>query len=75
MNIPYEMFLTIQMHLTCRKDRIHNRLQAKKDETCSEEQVTTVQHEKYYDECSDIINAKPSKKKGKTSSRIMMFRI
>ena len=41
MNIPYEMFLTIQMHLTCRKDRI----QAKKDETCSEEQVTTVQDE------------------------------
>ena len=31
-NIPYEMFLTIQMHLTCRKDRIHNRLQAKKNE-------------------------------------------
>ena len=32
MNIPYEMFLTIQMHLTCRKDRIHNRLQEKKSE-------------------------------------------
>ena len=47
MNIPYEMFLTIQlMHLTCRKDRIHNLLQEKKDETCSEEQVTTVQYEK-----------------------------
>ena len=30
MNIPYEMFLTIEMLLTCRKDRIHNRLQAKK---------------------------------------------
>ena len=41
MNMPYEMFLTIQMHLTCRKDR----LQAKKDETCSEEQVTTAQEE------------------------------
>ena len=39
MNMPYEMFLTIQMHLTCRKDRIHNHLQAKKDETCFEEQV------------------------------------
>ena len=25
MNIPYEMFLTIQlMHLTCRKDHVHN---------------------------------------------------
>ena len=31
-NIPYEMFLTIQMHLTCRKDRIHNHLQRKKNE-------------------------------------------
>ena len=46
MNIPYEIFLTIQlMRLTCRKDHIHNCLQAKKDETCSEEQVTTVQDE------------------------------
>ena len=42
MNIPYEMFLTIQMHLTCRKGRIHNILQEKKDETCSEEQVMIV---------------------------------
>ena len=33
MNMAYEMFLTIQlMHLTCRKDHIHNRLQAKKNE-------------------------------------------
>ena len=47
MNIPYEIFLTIQMHLTCRKDdRIHNRLQKKKNETCSKERVTTVQDEK-----------------------------
>ena len=46
MNIPYEIFLTIQlMHLTCRKDHIHNRLQAKKDETCFKEQVTTIQDE------------------------------
>ena len=46
MNMPYEMFLTIQlMHLTCRKDCIHNCLQEKKDETCSEEQVTTAQDE------------------------------
>ena len=46
MNIPYEMFLTIQlMHLTCTKDHVHNRLQAKKNETCSEEQVMTVQDE------------------------------
>ena len=43
MNIPYEMFLTIKMHLTCRKDRINNRLQEKKDGTCYEEQVTKIQ--------------------------------
>ena len=43
MNIPYEMFLTIQLvHLTCRKIA-YNRLQEKVDETCSKEQVTTVQ--------------------------------
>ena len=45
MNMPYEMFLTIQMHLTYRKDRIHNCLQVKMDDTCSKEQVTTVQDE------------------------------
>ena len=41
--MPYEMFPTIQMHLTCRKYRVHNHLQENKDETCSEEQVMTVQ--------------------------------
>ena len=41
MNIPYEMFLTIQMHLTCGKDRIHNHLQEKKYETCYKEQGMT----------------------------------
>ena len=46
MNMPYEMFLTIQLvHVTCRKDRKHNHLLAKKDETCFEEQVMTVQDE------------------------------
>ena len=45
MNIPYEMFLTIQLYLTCRKDGIHNHLQEKKDETCFEEQVMTFQNE------------------------------
>ena len=45
--MPYEMFLTIPlMHLTCRKDRVHNCLLEKKDETCFEEQVTTFQNEK-----------------------------
>ena len=50
MNIPYEMFLTIKMHLTCRKDCINNHLQAKKDETCSEEHITTVQERIEYGE-------------------------
>ena len=45
MNIAYEMFLTIKMHLTSRKDRIHNCVQGKKDETCSKEQVMEVQYE------------------------------
>ena len=43
MNMIYEMFLTIQLnHLTCRKDHIQITyiVQAKKDETCFEEQVT-----------------------------------
>ena len=40
MNVPYEMFLTMQMNLTC-----DNHLQEKKNETCFEEQVTTVQDE------------------------------
>ena len=39
--MPYEMFLTIQIHLTRRKI-VYNHLQEKKDETCSEEQVMTV---------------------------------
>ena len=42
MNMPYEMFLTIQMHLTFRKI-VYNHLQEKKGETCFEEQVMTVQ--------------------------------
>ena len=42
MNMPYENFLTIQLvHLTCRKDRVQSPTR-NKDETCSEEQVTTV---------------------------------
>ena len=43
MNMSYEMFLTmLPMYLTCRKDRVKH-LQEKKDETCFEEQVMTVQ--------------------------------
>ena len=70
------MFLTIQLHLTCRKDRIHNRLQAKKNEDLFRRASDDIS--KQYDECSDIIDAEPSrqeevtKKKWKTSSRRMM---
>ena len=76
MNIPYEMFLTKQlMHLTCRKYRVNNNLQEKKDETCSEEQVRTDKEEyddtikefkrpqtqcSYVTLLSDIIDAEPS---------------
>ena len=43
MNMPCEMFLTIQlMHLACRKIT-YNQLQEKKDETCSKEKVMTIQ--------------------------------
>ena len=75
MNMPYEMFLTIQMHLTCRKDCVHNHLQEKKDGTCSEKQVTTDKEEdddtfkefkrpqtecSYVTLLSNIIDANPS---------------
>ena len=74
--MPYEMFLTMQlMHFTCRKDRIHNDLQEKKDDTCSKEQVTTDKEEyddtfkeskrpqtqwSYVTLLSNIIDAEPS---------------
>ena len=61
MNFPYQMSLTMQMHLTCRKDRIHNRLQAKKNEDLfrrtSDDSFKTK---------NNMMNAKPS------SSRRMM---
>ena len=39
----YEMVLTMQLvHLTCRKV-LYNHLQEKEDETCSKEQVMTIQ--------------------------------
>ena len=65
MNIPYEMFLTIQMHLTCRKDRIHNRIQAKKDETCFEEQVTTFQNENNITNAATSLMQNLPRKKGR----------
>ena len=43
MNIHYEIFLIIKLvHFTCRKDHIQLPKE-KKDETCCEEQETTVQ--------------------------------
>ena len=61
MNNPYEMFLTIQMHLTYRKYRIHNHLQAKKNEDLFQRtSVDSSKTKNKYDECSDIINVKPS---------------
>ena len=75
MNIPYEIFLTIQLHLTCRKDRIHNHLQAKKNEDLF--QRTSDDNSKTKNnmtKCSDIIDAEPSshQEERKTSSRRMM---
>ena len=54
MNIPYGMFLTIQlMHLTCRKDRVQSRTR-NEGRDLSKEQVTTVreiiQDEEQYDD-------------------------
>ena len=61
MNIPYEMFLTIQLHLTCRKDRIHNHLQEKKNEDLfrrtSDDNSKTKNN---MTKCSDIIDVEPS---------------
>ena len=75
MNIPYEMFLTIQMHLTCRKDRIHNRLQEKKNEDLF--QRTSDDSSKTKNNMTSAVtslmqNLPSTKKKGKTSSRRMM---
>ena len=75
MNFPYEMFLTMQMHLTCRKDRIHNRLQAKKDEDLFRR--TSDDSSKTKNNMTSAVtslkqNLPTSKKKGKTSSRRMM---
>ena len=78
MNIPYEMFLTIQMHLTCRKDRIHNRLQAKKNEDLfrrtSDDSLKT--KDNMMSAVTSLMQNLPAtKKKGNTSSRRMMSRM
>ena len=77
MNIPYEMFLTIQMHLTCRKHRIHNHLQAKKNQDLfqrtSDDSLKT-NNNMTSAMTSLMQNLPATKKKGKTSSRRMMLR-
>ena len=76
MNIPYEMFLTIQLiHFNCRKDRIHNRLQEKKNEDLF--QRTSDDSSKTKNNMTSAVtslmqNLLATKKKGKTSSRRMM---
>ena len=75
MNIPYEMFLTIQMHLTCRKDRIHNRLQAKKNEDLFRrisDDSSKTKNNMTSAVTSLMQNLPATKKKGKISSRRMM---
>ena len=58
--MSYEMFL-IQLHLTCRKDRLHNRLQTKKNEDLfrrtSDDNSKTKNN---MTKCSDIIDVEPS---------------
>ena len=42
------MFLIMQLNLTCRKYHIHSPKRKNKDETCSEEQMMTIQIEDSY---------------------------
>jgi len=75
MNMPYEMFLTIQMHLTCRKDRIHNRLQEKKNEDLfrrTSDDSSKTKNNMMSAVTSLMQNLPATKKKGKISSRRMM---
>ena len=75
MNIPYEMFLTIQLHLTCRKDRIHNRLQAKNNEDLfrrTSDDSSKTKNNMMSAVKSLMQNLPATKKKGNTCSRRMM---
>ena len=74
-NIPYEIFLTIQLHLTCRKDRIHNRPQAKKNEDLfrrTSDDSSETKNNMTSAVTSLMQNLLATKKKVKTSSRRMM---
>ena len=75
MNIPYVMFLTIQLYLTCRKDRIHNRLQEKKNEDLfrrTSDDSSNTKNNMMSAVTSLMQNLPATKKKGKTCSRRMM---
>ena len=75
MNISYEMFLTIQMRLTCRKDRIHIHLQAKKNENLfrrTRDDSSKTKNNMTSAVTSLMQNLPAIKKKGKTNSRRMM---
>ena len=72
MNIRYEIFLTIQLHLTCRKYRIHNHLQAKKSEYLTSDDSSKKKNNMTSAMTSLMQNLPATKKEGKTSSRRMM---
>ena len=77
MNIPYEMFLIIQLHLTCMKDHIHNHLQEKKNEDLfrrTSDDISKTKNNMLSAVTSLMQNLPATKKKGKTSSRRMMSR-
>ena len=75
MNIPYEMFLTIQMHLTCRKYAIHNHLQEKKNEDLTSDDSSKTKNNMMSAVTSLMQNLLATKKERKTSSRRTMSRM
>ena len=69
------MFLTIQLHLTCRKDRIHNLLQANKNEDLfrrTSDDSSKTKNNMTSAVTSLMQNLPATKKKGKISSKRMM---
>ena len=76
------MSLTIQLHLTCRKDRIHNHLQANKNEDLFRRTSddNSKMKNNMMNAATSLMQNIPSheevtKKEGKTSSRRMMSRM
>ena len=71
------MFLTVQLHLTSRKYRIHNHLQAKKNEDLfrrASDESSKTKNIMTSAVMSLMQNLPATKKKGKTGSRRMMSR-